>query len=59
VKGALPRKAASAKARATRNLTLRPKSAKAVKGGISSDIVPCYKPGLIIPCIKNRKPYEP
>lgn len=54
-----PTRKPSAKGRVTRNLTLRPKGAKAVKGGIASEIIPCYNPGSIIPCIKNRKLYQP
>lgn len=35
-----------------KDLPLRAKGAKAVKGGLTTAIVPCVKTRLIIPCVK-------
>ncbi len=37
---------------AMKDLPLRAKGAKAVKGGLTTAIVPCVRTRLIIPCIK-------
>ena len=40
----------------TRNLPLTAKRGKAVKGGLDMTIIPCIRPGMIIPCVKIIKP---
>lgn len=40
-------------AQAPKDLPLRAKGAKAVKGGLTAALVPCVKTGFIVPCVKT------
>ncbi len=48
----LKARAAKPSPAAMKDLPLRAKGAKAVKGGLTTAIVPCVKTRLIIPCVK-------